>query len=199
MHKLLQKQLNTLGIDAELGPESQENWERLLDKISNAYADHDQHRYLTNRALEISSREMRARWHTLKLLEEQWRSLGECSPDLIMMVDIYGTITFANRSKDDFSKEKLVGKNLFSLYPLEYGHCLEKLFKSLQRERTIGSVEIQEQSENGDRWYTLRVSPILKSEEIVGVVVVETDVTQVRKFAIETWIEALNSYVQTAL
>ncbi len=199
MHKLLQKQLEMLGIDLDIGPQNKEDWQKFLTKINNIYSEHEQHRYLMNRSLEISSREMRDRWNALHLLEEQWRSLAECSPDLIMMVDLYGKITFVNRARNKHSKESLIGTDVLTLYPPEQREWLQEIFESAKFERAMKCVEIQEEETIGGRWYTIRVNPVVKSGAIVGIVVVETDITEVRKVVIETYVEALNTISQALL
>lgn len=194
IHKLLQKHLGALGIDPEIGPQSKEEWQRLLSKMNTTYSEQEQHRYLLNRSLEISSREMRVRWQNLQLLEEQWRSLGECTPDMIMMVDLYGRITFVNRGRNHQSKESLIGKDILSLYPPVQRDWLFEIFESAKLDRALKCVELQEEEGTGGRWYTIRVNPVVRVGSIIGIVVVETDITDVRKVVIETYVEALNSF-----
>ncbi len=58
VHRVLHRQLRKLGLDPTSRPESDETWAHFLDRISRAYADADQDRYLLERSLAISSREM---------------------------------------------------------------------------------------------------------------------------------------------
>lgn len=57
-HTLLLRQLKKLGINAAKGPSSTEEWLKFLDRVSRAYMEADQERYLMERSQEISSREM---------------------------------------------------------------------------------------------------------------------------------------------
>jgi len=57
LHPLFSRQLARLGIDTKTPP-SAEDWARLLGRISLAYAEADDARYLLERSLEMSSREM---------------------------------------------------------------------------------------------------------------------------------------------
>src|SRR5690606_8531990 len=76
----------------------------------------DQERYLLERSLRISGEEMQERWLALRDMEERWRSLGECVPDLILMVDTHGRIHFANRGRISQDKSELIGSDFLSLY-----------------------------------------------------------------------------------
>ena len=57
IHRLLRRQLNRLRLDATTPP-GPEEWRALLSRVSNAYEGADQDRYLMERSLTISSREM---------------------------------------------------------------------------------------------------------------------------------------------
>lgn len=57
-HRTLERQLRRLGIDAATPPNGTQ-WSRLLVEISESYAEADNDRYMLERAIEISSEEMR--------------------------------------------------------------------------------------------------------------------------------------------
>lgn len=65
-HKLLEKQLRALGLDATRLPADLEAWQKFVDKIDRTYGDHQQEIYLLERSLEISSREMQEQWQTIE-------------------------------------------------------------------------------------------------------------------------------------
>src|SRR5262249_44365688 len=58
MHRLLKRQIERLGLDAE-APPSASLWQRLLERVSAYYHQSDEARQLSERSLEIASREMR--------------------------------------------------------------------------------------------------------------------------------------------
>src|SRR3954462_8520225 len=58
-HRLLDRQLRKLGLTSEAPPPSLAAWSALLDRISATYEESDEDRYLLERSLSISSREMR--------------------------------------------------------------------------------------------------------------------------------------------
>ncbi len=57
LHSLLARQLARLALD-EAAPPDPEGWRRLLARVSQAYADFHQERYLLERSQEIAAREM---------------------------------------------------------------------------------------------------------------------------------------------
>ena len=69
-HRVLQRQLRKLGLDPALMPAGEAAWHSLLDRVSRAYADADQDRYLLERSLAISSREMQALYNDLQQASE---------------------------------------------------------------------------------------------------------------------------------
>lgn len=199
VNKLLQKQIQDLGIDLQRGPSSTDEWLRFLDKIDRAYSNNDQYRYLLSRSLSISSREMQERWYKLKVLEEQWRSLGECSPDLIIRADIEGKIVFVNQSRNDIPKESLIGLDLWSLYSQKIKRKIRMLFETLKLDRQLKTIEVQETGDCYGRWYAIRMSPMIRSDSLLGVLVIESDITEIRTVVIDSYVEAIKSLQQLSL
>ena len=66
-HKLLARQLKLLSLDSTQLPTDLNQWQELLDRVSKSYEDHDQDRYLLERSLQISSKEMQERFQALDL------------------------------------------------------------------------------------------------------------------------------------
>lgn len=58
LHSLLNRQLNRIGISDNYQPRNQEEWEAFLEIVSKTYEGVDRDRYLLERSLSISSREM---------------------------------------------------------------------------------------------------------------------------------------------
>lgn len=67
LHSLLLRQLKRLGLDnAGPRPPSAEQWSSFLERVSRAYTDAEQDRYLLERSQEISSHEMQALYGRLQ-------------------------------------------------------------------------------------------------------------------------------------
>jgi two-component system NtrC family sensor kinase len=73
MHRLLERQLRKLGI---VGTPSPEQWAAFLDRADRVYTEADQDRYTLERALDLSSAEMRKRYGELR---DAQRALLEAS------------------------------------------------------------------------------------------------------------------------
>ena len=64
MHRVLERQIRKLGIGGD--PPTAEQWALLLERIDHAYTAADQDRYTLERALDLSSAEMRKRFSELR-------------------------------------------------------------------------------------------------------------------------------------
>ncbi|HHF7390471.1 TPA: PAS domain-containing protein, partial [Legionella anisa] len=58
IHKLLKRQLEHSYIAQNKKPETEEQWKDFIQRVNNAYFEADQERYLHERSMRISSREM---------------------------------------------------------------------------------------------------------------------------------------------
>lgn len=58
LHKLLSKQIKRLGLDDHTPPADKQSWVNFIEKINNVYLENDQERYLLERSMDISSREL---------------------------------------------------------------------------------------------------------------------------------------------
>jgi PAS domain S-box-containing protein len=72
-HDLLLRQLTRLGIDSEAPLPLAEQWRAFLERVSRAYTEADESRYLLERSQQISSREMQQLYQRL---EESQRIAG---------------------------------------------------------------------------------------------------------------------------
>lgn len=70
-HRLLGRQLAKMGLSAEKPPQSSDQWREFLDRVSKAYNDYDEDRYLLERSLDVSAQEMKDRFHKINLLVDQ--------------------------------------------------------------------------------------------------------------------------------
>ncbi|MCM2349364.1 MAG: ATP-binding protein [Bacteriovoracaceae bacterium] len=89
--RLLERQLKSVGLSKESLPTNQASWESFLAKINKAYDEADQDRYLLERSLSISSREMQERWNKLHS--------SEMRKNAIMISSIDSIISFNEQSK----------------------------------------------------------------------------------------------------
>ena len=70
VHRLLLRQLRQVGISELEAPPSAEAWQALLGAVSSTYASSEEDRYLLERSLDLSSREMQALYENLRQVSE---------------------------------------------------------------------------------------------------------------------------------
>lgn len=70
MHPILQRQLNRLGLDENTPPDA-ETWAAFIHKVDQTYISADKDRYLLERSLSISSREMQEEIKHRKMVEKE--------------------------------------------------------------------------------------------------------------------------------
>ncbi len=66
MHRVLTRQLKRLGLTPEVPPTDPAVWQALLERISRTYGNADQDRYLLERSLSLSSKEMQDLYQSLQ-------------------------------------------------------------------------------------------------------------------------------------
>ncbi len=117
MHKHLARQLRRLGID-ERSPPSQEDWQRLLARISSVYDDMDRERYLVENSIAVSSSEMQELNAGIMEERDRFASVFEAAPSGILIADLDGTVVEVNQALTDmlgFSRAELVGRKVVDL------------------------------------------------------------------------------------
>ncbi|HEY8217711.1 MAG TPA: EAL domain-containing protein [Acidimicrobiia bacterium] len=114
-HRVLQRQLRRLGL-SQGEPPSPEQWRDFLSRVSAAYIEADDDRYLLERSLEISGTEMQRLYEELRqasasaLAAEHARLLAvtEHSPIAILEADDTGKVIFENQAARDLAGRSIV-------------------------------------------------------------------------------------------
>jgi diguanylate cyclase (GGDEF)-like protein/PAS domain S-box-containing protein len=66
LHALLKRQLRRVGVDLDADRPEHGAWRELLQRVSRAYEEHDQERYLLERSQDLASEEMAALYATVR-------------------------------------------------------------------------------------------------------------------------------------
>jgi len=117
-----------------------------------------------------------------QVAEERWRSLVENTPDIIMIAGPDGTIQFINHTVPELTPEEVVGTKLYDYMPPEqangYRPAIERVFET----GAAGIVELVGTGPEGTlSWYESRLVPVKRGDEVVGVLVIATDITARKK------------------
>jgi len=150
LHPVLSRQLRRAGLDPRTPPANEREWARILGTVSRAYAAADQDRYLNERSLEISSREMRdlhaqVYESTLSELAEVRRELDrffDLSPDLFSVIGFDGSFLRLNRAWESvlgFPVSELIGtKSWLQCHPDDLARHREAGLRLVAGKQTAG-------------------------------------------------------------
>lgn len=122
----------------------------------------------------------------LRESEERWRSLVENAPNLIVNVDLDGTIRFINHAVPPFTIEEIIGRSLFEFIDPEFRPMVEGVLRTVCRTQEPAHYEVRGTGPNGrSAWYETSAGPILHGGKVTGITLVSTDITD-RKRAEES-------------
>ncbi len=116
MHSLLKRQLKKSGVVDGAAPDA-EVWARLLERIEQSYAEADQERYLLERSLSISSREMQELSGHLEEQRDRLSAILVALGDGVCALDAAGCVLFMNPEGErllGWLEQELVGLDLLA-------------------------------------------------------------------------------------
>jgi diguanylate cyclase (GGDEF)-like protein/PAS domain S-box-containing protein len=115
MHSLLTRQLKKLGLaDTQMRPDAKA-WIAFLDRVSQSYTQADQDRYLLERSLSISSREMQELSGDLRGERDRLTAILRSLGDGLCALDAEGRLLFMNPQAErllGWREDELVGRDL---------------------------------------------------------------------------------------
>ena len=118
--------------------------------------------------------------------EDIWHSIVNSIPNIVLLVDIDGTIQFANRTlghTNGMSQTKeVIGKKVCEYVKPEYRPIIEQTIKHVFE--TGRSAKYQSEgisSNNSSLWHETQVGPVKQADKVVSVVFVITDISERKK------------------
>ncbi len=118
----------------------------------------------------------------LRESEEQWRSLVENIPDIIMTLDRDGTILFINRTPPGFTVEATIGVIVYDYVPPEHHDTLRKSLEGVFEAGDAHGFEIAGAGPFGrTSWYFNRIGPVVRDGRVVAATLIATDITEQRR------------------
>lgn len=134
--------LSRVSLSPEALPTNLQQWVDLLERVSKAYSDSDQERYLMERSLQISSKEMQERWQALNMEKartlhaEKFSTLGEMAGSIAHEINNpVGLIGVLTGQLKDLAKEGGLTEDILSdhLSQIEEGVWrIAKIIKALR-------------------------------------------------------------------
>ncbi len=111
--------------------------------------------------------------------EENWRSLVENAPNIIMVVDSDGTLKFINHTVSDINPEEPIGRTLYSYIEPQFHDVVRQTIRQVFQTGRPGSYEIRGTgSRGGVSWYETQVGPIRRDEQVVAAILITADTTE---------------------
>jgi diguanylate cyclase (GGDEF)-like protein/PAS domain S-box-containing protein/putative nucleotidyltransferase with HDIG domain len=130
----------------------------------------------------------------LRESEEEWRSLAEYAPNIIVIADQDGTIQFVNRTVADITVEETIGKTVYDFVQPEYHDILKKSIDQVFQRGEVGTYEVVGTGPGGRAsWYETQFGPIKRDGRVVAATLITTDTTD-RKRAEEALRESEGKY-----
>ena len=195
LHRLLERQLRRCGLTPDAPPTSPEAWRELLTRIGRAYTESDEDRYLVERAMEVSSAELRALNAELQRSErvlaaerDRLSAIMGSLGDGLIAFDRGGGCLLANRAACDAldrSAQDLVGTELAPLLDVRGGRAapgrslVDLVAAPAALTAPYHDDDASFRRRDGTRLpvaYTL--TPVLDGDAVVGTVLVFRDTTE---------------------
>ncbi|WP_455210223.1 PAS domain S-box protein [Kaarinaea lacus] len=115
----------------------------------------------------------------LRQSEATWRTLTECSPEHIMMIDRECNIVFINYTVPDLSPEKVLGKSIVSFLPAEYAESTKAILDKVWRTGESDQYTVEYHAKDHHiRYFECNVVPLKNDGDITALVVSARDITE---------------------
>ena len=189
LHQLLTRQLSRLGLNTDALPSDLNQWLTLLEKISKAYTEADQERYMVERSMEISSRELLDLNERLET-SQRLAGLGYWAYDreherIILSKNLYEL--FGLKIGDPLPKFE----QFMQMVHEEDGPSLRELIEKAFSEGVSYEYELRIQRPDGEyRWYYVIGNPISNGGSGYTLTGIAMDITKRKKA--ENELAALN-------
>lgn len=158
LHGLLLRQLKRTGLKTDALPDDLKNWEKFIEHVNTAYVEADEERYLIDRSIEISSRELLALNDKLQNAE-RIANLGYWTYDrskdkVFWSKEIYRLLGFdPAETGQDFQQQ-------LQLVHEEDRALIKTLFERSFAERKDSDEVVRIRNSTGEyRWYYVKVRP----------------------------------------
>ena len=208
MHPLLQRQLKRLDLSENTPPSSAVAWQEFLERISRSYTEADQERYLMERSLTLSSREMlqlyeQQRQETETRLATERDRLQAVISSLgagLCILDPHGCLLSMNPEAErllGWKQAELLGQPLLKRiaphsqlslvdFPCTFQDCGDSSSPVSAEPRILKSSDDQFRCQNDTILAVSYVlNPIIDNETLLGAVLVFLDITDRKRAQLE--------------
>ncbi|WP_457595901.1 putative bifunctional diguanylate cyclase/phosphodiesterase [Hydrogenimonas sp.] len=156
MHRLLHRILKKSGLSPDSPPDPQK-WRDFLERVERSFVSSDEDRYLLERSLEISSREMEELLEASKeSYQQKLTTLIKAIPDLIFYVDEEGRfIDVLSQGREEtlyLPREEVQGHRIGDIFPAKQARIfMDGIGRALASDRL--QIENYALRMDGERYY----------------------------------------------
>jgi len=139
-----------------------------------------------SKTLEEQIYERRRTYFDLEKSEERWRSLVEHAPDVILLLNVHGEITYINHTsmRPALTTARVVGHTVYEFAYPEYRGEIQAVLQQVFQKGLSVTQEVEGPGDAGDRrWFQSHLAPIRHGGLIVGATAVVRDITASRQAA----------------
>ena len=158
-HKLLRRQLERFFGAPFVVPSE---WEGLIEAVDSAYSEFDGDRRLIERALEISS-------HELREANSQMRAIFQAIPDLVFRLDSQGVILGVSGGSDGVlppTFQHSIGKRIQDCWLTGAHEQLVDAVRKVADTRSAVSIECCEPLDGQEIFHEVRLVPLLQDQMV---------------------------------
>lgn len=205
MHYALQRQLRRLGLDPQTPPVDIATWEEFLERVSRSYKEADQERYLMERSLTLSSRELLELYNQqsqesearLQAERDRLRSVISSLGAGLCILDPQGCLLSMNPEAErllGWSEAELVGNSILDRIGARSRLSLNP-FQRLAAASATGLASLLEPIKSSDDQFICAdgnilpvsyvLTPILEQNTFVGAALVFLDITERKQAQLE--------------
>lgn len=127
-----------------------------------------------------SAIERRRTVRALRESESRWRSLVTNALGYIVNLDLAGRVRFVNRLPAALSPDDVIGTPFAGYMRPDHVDEFERRFRVVAETGEIQAMDVHGREDIDDRWFSLRLGPIMEGDNITGVNAFLTDVTERR-------------------
>jgi two-component system, NtrC family, sensor kinase len=189
LHRHLVRQLDKLRLELDRAP-SREDWQRFVEKMSRSFEDADRERYLLERSIELSSREMHELNARLATERDQFAQMFSHAPVGMARIELDGKISAVNPAFAEILghlPEALERRMIHDLIRTKSADDIEFLMAILRGDRRSGTGETLFEHANGTQILACLGATAVLDERWVPqhVLVVLEDISERKRLEIE--------------
>jgi len=102
-------------------------------------------------------------------------------PEVVVVVDLEGTILYLNRVEKGYDREQVLGIHASAIMPPESQAIFSAALDSVRRTGTTEEFEVEAVSPSGDRqWFRSRMAPIWNDGAVVAALIIAADISELK-------------------